>query len=78
MCELCNENHGETLYCPNCGRMICFDFPGSDIDVADCAVISNGGDIICHRCAIREEEKEWEIGEEGWQDFGPSFGDDWA
>lgn len=63
MCELCDENGGEMLGCPNCGRLICFDIKGGD-DVCQPAFVTSSGDLLCRRCGIRWEQEEEQMMEE--------------
>lgn len=58
MCHMCEENDGEPIGCPDCGRMICFDFDRSNFDVQDRAYVTSYGDVFCTRCGVRYDIEE--------------------
>lgn len=62
MCEM-GSKEGEPTSCPDCGRLICFDFKGFD-DVYSRAVVTSGGDVLCIPCCRRWEEEEERMCEE--------------
>lgn len=57
MCNLCDENNGIPPSCPDCGRLICFDFSASD-DVVAQAYVTRSGDVLCWRCGIAADQAD--------------------
>jgi uncharacterized Zn finger protein (UPF0148 family) len=54
MCDLCKK-YG-IVYCPDCGRMICWDQNGED-DISAPAYVTYAGDLVCSLCGRRAD---WE------------------
>lgn len=58
MCFMCDENGGEMIGCPDCGRSICFDVKGSGDDVIAPAYVTASGDIFCLQHGRQYDEEE--------------------
>jgi hypothetical protein len=63
MCEMCDKNAGEPVGCPDCGRLVCFDFEGFD-DITSRAVGNSHGDLSCIPCARRTQAEDDRAAEE--------------
>lgn len=68
MCNMCDERNNGPAGCPECGRLICFDYKGCGDDVMGKAVVTSSGDVMCLRCCER-----WEIEEERMMEEEASY-----
>jgi hypothetical protein len=55
MCELCEENGGDYVSCPDCGCLICFDTEKIGDDVLRPAYVTYTGDLACSICGQRAD-----------------------
>ncbi|HML22111.1 MAG TPA: hypothetical protein PKD09_10695 [Aggregatilinea sp.] len=69
MCELCEENGGNYVSCPDCGCLICMDVTGGvGDDVLRPAYVTYAGDLACSICGQRADRDFEEEADE--MDFG--------